>query len=128
MVLIVKETHFCYVVRFGRSIGSIAVEADVWRHRADVLTSIAAFVGISIALIGGEKRRGADNWAAIFVCLVIATIRVRIFRPPLFDIFETAPPGPVVHLVRQGPSPLSRGLRIGKDLSSKIWLMFFVDF
>src|SRR6266567_6754968 len=55
MVVIVKETLFRYVIRFGRSIESIAVEADAWRHRADVLTSIAAFVAISIALIGGEK-------------------------------------------------------------------------
>jgi len=37
MVVIVKETLFRYVVRFGRSVGSIAVEADAWRHRADVL-------------------------------------------------------------------------------------------
>src|SRR5882762_4678644 len=72
-VVAVKETLFRYVVRFGRSIESIAVEADAWRHRADVITSLAAFIGISIALIGGEKWRSADNWAAIFVCLVIAT-------------------------------------------------------
>src|SRR5256885_11419194 len=44
IVVIVEETLFRYLVRFGRSIGSIAVEADAWRHRADVLTSIAAFV------------------------------------------------------------------------------------
>src|SRR5213079_3649385 len=43
IVVIVKETLFRYVIRFGRSIESIAVEADAWRHRADVLTSIAAF-------------------------------------------------------------------------------------
>jgi cation diffusion facilitator family transporter len=60
-VVVVKETLFRYVVRFGRSIESIAVEADAWRHRADVITSVAAFVGISIALIGGEKWRSADN-------------------------------------------------------------------
>src|SRR5437867_13343063 len=61
MVVIVKETLFRYVIRFGRSIESIAVEADAWRHRADVLSSIAAFIGISIALIGGERWRSADN-------------------------------------------------------------------
>src|SRR5205085_3771502 len=87
MVVIVKETLFRYVVRFGRSIGSIAVEADAWRHRADVLTSIAAFIGISIALIGGEKWRGADNWAAILVCIVIAGVAVRLLRTALYDIF-----------------------------------------
>src|SRR5437588_10166065 len=50
MVVIVKETLFRYVMRFGRSVGSIAVEAAAWRHRADVLTSNAEFVGISIEL------------------------------------------------------------------------------
>src|SRR2546423_5459567 len=62
MVVIVQETLFRYVVRFGRSVGSIAVEADAWRHRADVLTSIVAFVGISIALIGGEKMMTGVYW------------------------------------------------------------------
>src|SRR6202171_1444239 len=99
MVVIVKETLFRYVIRFGRSIESIAVEADAWRHRADVITSIAAFVGISIALIGGEKWRGADNWAAIFVCLVIASIGVRLLRPALYDILDTAPRGAIVDRV-----------------------------
>src|SRR5205085_2602028 len=41
VVVIVKESLFRYVVRFGRSVESVAIEADAWRHRADVLTSIA---------------------------------------------------------------------------------------
>src|SRR5207253_10134091 len=101
VVVIVKETLFRYVVRFGRSIASIAVEADAWRHRADVLTSVAAFIGISIALIGGEKWRSADNWAAIFVCLVIASIGVRLLRPALYEILDTAPRGAIVDRVRE---------------------------
>src|SRR5207249_12151913 len=80
MVVIVKETLFRYVLRFGRSIESIAVEADAWRHRADVLSSIAAFVGISIALIGGERWRSADDWAALCVCVVVGSIGVRFIR------------------------------------------------
>src|SRR5437660_11588859 len=95
MVVVVKETLFRYVIRFGRSVESLAIEADAWRHRADVLSSIAAFVGISIALIGGEKWRSADNWAAIFVCLIIASIGVRLFRPALYEILDTAPAGEI---------------------------------
>jgi cation diffusion facilitator family transporter len=82
-VVVVKESLFRYVLRFGRSAESMAIESDAWRHRADVLSSIAAFIGISIALIGGEKWRGADNWAAIFFCFVIGGVGVRIISPPV---------------------------------------------
>ena len=127
MVVIVKESLFRYVMRFGRSVGSIAVEADAWRHRADVLTSLAAFIGISIALIGGEKWRSADNWAAIFVCLVIATIGVRLLGPALHDILDTAPRGEIVDLVRKAAASVPGVIEIDKCLVRKMGLEFYVD-
>jgi len=126
-VVVVKETLFRYVVRFGRAIESIAVEADAWRHRADVLTSVAAFIGISIALIGGEKWRTADNWAAIFVCLVIATFGIRLLRPALYDIIDTAPRGPIVDLVRAAAASVPGVIEIDKCLLRKMGLSFYVD-
>jgi cation diffusion facilitator family transporter len=127
MVVIVKETLFRYVIRFGRAIESIAVEADAWRHRADVLTSSAAFVGISIALIGGEKWRSADNWAAIFVCLVIASIGVRLLRPALYDLLDTAPRGAIVDRVREAAASVPGVVRIDKSFIRKMGLSFYVD-
>ncbi|PYL54871.1 MAG: cation-efflux pump [Verrucomicrobia bacterium] len=126
-VVIVKETLFRYVLRFGRSAESIAIEADAWRHRADVLSSIAAFVGISIALAGGEKWRSADNWASIFVCLVISSFGVRILRPALYDILDTAPRGAIVDLVRESASSVPGVVRIDKSLIRKMGLSFYVD-
>jgi cation diffusion facilitator family transporter len=126
-VVAVKEALFRYVVRFGRSIKSIAVEADAWRHRADVLTSVAAFIGISIALIGGEKWRSADNWAAIFVCLIIATIGVRLLGPALHDILDTAPRGEIIDLVRKAAASVPRVIEIDKCLVRKMGLDFYVD-
>src|SRR5437764_14741433 len=120
MVVIVKETLFRYVLRFGRSIESIAVEADAWRHRADVLSSIAAFVGISIALIGGEKWRGADNWASIFVCLVIAGVGVRILRPAIYEILDTAPRGEIVDRVRESAASVKGVAQIDKSFVRKM--------
>jgi cation diffusion facilitator family transporter len=114
-------------VRFGRSIESIAVEADAWRHRADVLTSVAAFIGISIALAGGEKWRSADNWAAIFVCLVIATIGVRLLRPALFEILDTAPRGEIVDLVQRAATSVAGVIEIEKCYIRKMGLDFYVD-
>ena len=57
----------------------------------DALTSIAAFIGISIALIGGEGWESADDWAALFACALIATNGWRLLSPALHEILDTAP-------------------------------------
>ena len=62
-ILIIKELLFRHVASVGESIGSIAVRSDAWHHRSDALTSAFAFVGISIALLGGPKWEAADGWA-----------------------------------------------------------------
>jgi cation diffusion facilitator family transporter len=127
LVVVVKEALFRYVIRFGRSAESIAIEADAWRHRADVFSSIAAFIGISIALIGGERWRSADNWAAIFVCLVIASVGVRLLRPALYDILDTAPRGEILDRVRDAAASVKGVVRIDKSLVRKMGLSFYVD-
>jgi divalent metal cation (Fe/Co/Zn/Cd) transporter len=43
----------------GDSIGSLAVKSDAWHHRSYAITSAFAFVGISIALLGGPGRGGS---------------------------------------------------------------------
>ena len=48
----VARTIFRAVRRAARDTGSAAVETDAWHHRADAITSAAAFIGISVALIG----------------------------------------------------------------------------
>ena len=126
-VVIVKESLFRYVLRFGRSAESMAIEADAWRHRADVISSIAAFIGISIALIGGEQWRSADNWAAIFVCFVIGGIGFRLLRPALYEILDTAPRGEIVDRVRESASSVKGVVRIDKSFIRKMGLSFYVD-
>ena len=54
LVVAIKETLFRFVSRVGHQLNSTAVQSDAWHHRADASTSAAAFIGISIALIGGK--------------------------------------------------------------------------
>jgi len=81
VVIVVKEILFRYVNRIGRHAESTAVQTDAWHHRSDALTSAAAFIGISVALIGGEGWQSADDWAALFACAVIAANGIRLLRP-----------------------------------------------
>jgi cation diffusion facilitator family transporter len=91
VVIVIKETLFRYANRIGRDVESTAVQTDAWHHRSDALTSAAAFIGISVALIGGKRWQSADDWAAIFACVVIAANGIRLLRPAFYEIMDTAP-------------------------------------
>jgi len=71
VVILLKEILFQVMSRRARQIGSNALLADAWHHRSDAVTSIAAFIGISISLLGGPGFEVADDWAALFACIVI---------------------------------------------------------
>src|SRR5262245_62791490 len=88
VAVIVKEILFRYVIQFGRNVESSAVKTDAWHHRMDAMTSIAAFIGISVALIGGEKWQSADDWAALVACALIAANGFRLARPAFYEIMD----------------------------------------
>lgn len=127
VVIVVKEILFRYVNRVGRDAESTAVQTDAWHHRSDALTSAAAFVGISIALIGGEKWRSADDWAALFACAVIGANGFRLLRPAFYEIMDTAPRGEVVDLVRDVAGKVSGVIDIDKCVVRKMGLSYYVD-
>src|SRR5947207_6782578 len=99
VVIVVKEVLFRYVNRIGRNVESTAVQTDAWHHRGDALTSAAAFIGISVALIGGEGWQSADDWAALFACAVIAANGIRLLRPAFYEIMYTAPRAKIVRAI-----------------------------
>ena len=90
-VVITKEFLFRYIIKVGISVNSVSVKNDAWHHRSDAITSGAAFVGISIALIGGTGYEEADDYAALCASLIIIYNAYRLFKPALFEIMDTAP-------------------------------------
>ena len=80
LVVAIKETLFRFVSKVGHQLSSTAVQGHAWHHRADAITSAAAFIGISIALIGDKSYELADDWAALFASAVILFNGYRIFR------------------------------------------------
>jgi cation diffusion facilitator family transporter len=127
VAVIVKEILYRYVIRFGRSVESTAVQTDAWHHRTDAITSIAAFIGISVALVGGEAWQSADDWAALFACALIGTNGYRLLRPALFEIMDTAPRGPIVDSVRNAAAAVPGVIDVEKCLIRKMGLDFYVD-
>jgi cation diffusion facilitator family transporter len=67
---------------------SSSLKADAWHHRSDAITSVAAFIGITIALILGKGYESADDWAALFAAGFIFYNSYKIFRPALGEIMD----------------------------------------
>src|SRR5262249_30263699 len=127
VVVAVKETLFRVVHRLGRHAGSTAMQTDAWHHRTDAITSIAAFIGISIALIGGPRWQSADAWAALFACFLIGWNGWRLFYPALHEVLDTAPQGEIAETVRSAARAVPGVLEIEKCRIRKMGLGFYVD-
>src|SRR5213592_1407694 len=127
VAVILKEILYRYVIRFGRQMESTAVKTDAWHHRIDAMTSIAAFIGISVALIGGEAWQSADDWAALFACALIGANGYRLLRPALFEIMDTAPRGKIVRSIRQAARSVPGVIEVEKCRARKMGLDFYVD-
>jgi len=127
VVIVVKEFLFRYVNRIGRDVESTAVQTDAWHHRSDALTSAAAFIGISVALIGGERWQSADDWAALFACAVIAANGVRLLLPAFYEIMDTAPRAKFVRSICQAARSVPGVVEVEKCRARKMGLDFYVD-
>lgn len=92
-VVITKEVLFRFLLNTGKDINSRAVETDAWHHRSDALTSVAAFIGISIALWKGPGYAAADDYAALFACVIIFFNGLRLLRGSIDDVMDAAPSG-----------------------------------
>jgi cation diffusion facilitator family transporter len=125
--IVVKELMFRFLHRAGQSIGSEAVKTDAWHHRADAITSVAAFIGISVALIGGPGYEQADGWAALVACLVIAYNGVRLFRKALDEMMDRAPPPEVEAKIRRIAGDIPDVAAIEKCRVRRSGLSLFVD-
>src|SRR5881397_1287118 len=123
----VKETLYRYVIRFGREVESTAVKTDAWHHRIDAMTSIAAFIGISVALIGGKAWQSADDWAALVACALIGWNGYRLTRPAFFEIMDTAPRGKFIRSIRETARSVPGVIEVEKCRARKMGLDFYVD-
>jgi cation diffusion facilitator family transporter len=126
-VIIIKEGMFRYVLKLGNEINSSAVKADAHHHRSDAITSVAAFIGISIALIAGKGYEGADDWAALLASGLIFYNSIQLLRPGLAEIMDAAPSSEIVDSVRLLAGEVKEVKFIEKCFVRKMGFDYFVD-
>ena len=84
----------------GEEVGSTALGIEAMHHWSDAITSAAAFVGICIALWGGKGWETADDWAALFACVLIAFNGFGMFTKALGDVMDAAAPEKLENEIR----------------------------
>ncbi len=126
-VVIVKETLFRKVAHAAQGLGSTAVKTDAWHHRSDAITSAGAFIGISIALIGGPGWEPADDWAALFTCGLIGFNGYRLLIPALHEVMDTAPAPEFAATVREIAAGVPGVADVEKCRVRKMGLEYYVD-
>jgi cation diffusion facilitator family transporter len=86
--ILLKEGLFRWVSLRATVMESRALQTEAWHHRSDALTSLAAAVGISAAVIGGPAWAQADAWAALFSCGLIIFNGVGMLRASIGDVLD----------------------------------------
>jgi len=103
------------------------VKSDAWHHRSDALTSAFAFVGISIALLGGRGWEAADGWAALCAALLILYNAWKQLRPAVLELADIAPDVSMEERVKTIAGRVPGILGLDKCFIRKMGFSFYVD-
>ncbi|HEY8403804.1 MAG TPA: cation diffusion facilitator family transporter [Flavobacteriales bacterium] len=126
-VILIKEVFYRFVSRVGKETNSTSVQADAWHHRSDAITSLAAFIGISMAIWLGEGYEAADDWAALLACIIILYNSYLIFRPALSEIMDEDVYTEIVKDIRTIATTVPGVIDTEKCYVRKLGLKYHVD-
>src|SRR6202012_313559 len=127
IVILIKEAMFRYVLKVGNEINSQAVKSDAYHHRSDAITSIAAFIGILIAILLGNGYESADDWAALIASFIILYNGIHLLRPALDEIMDAAPSNEIVGKVRELAANIASVDLVEKCFVRKMGFDYYVD-
>jgi cation diffusion facilitator family transporter len=127
LIIIFKEISFQYVNKKSNETKSTSLKADAWHHRSDAITSLMAFIGISIAIYMGKGYEAADDWAALIASLFIVYNAYLIFRPALGEIMDEHLHDDLIDQIRKSSSLINGVVGTEKCLVRKMGMNYIVD-
>lgn len=126
-IILWKEISYRVVLKKSIQTNSSSLRADAWHHRSDAITSIMAFIGISIALIFGKGYETADDWAALAASFFIIYNGYLIFRPALGEIMDEHLYDDLIDEIRQVSSNVDGILGTEKCFIRKAGTKYHID-
>ena len=126
-IILFKEASYRYVIRKSKETNSTSLKADAWHHRSDAVTSLMAFIGISIALFFGKGYETADDWAALLASLFIVYNAYLIFRPALGEIMDEHLHDDIIEEIRLQSIKVEGVIATEKCFVRKMGMLYIVD-
>ena len=127
VAVVVKEILYRFVAREAGSLRSIVLLSDAWHHRSDAITSLAAGLGIALALFGGPRLAFADDAAAMVAGAIIAWNGWRLLRPALNELMDAAPGSALISDIRAAAGAVPGVRAVEKCIVRKMGVQYFVD-
>lgn len=127
VTIILKELLYRYSNKVSVSTESTALKVDSWHHRSDSITSIFAFIGISLALYFGKGYENLDDYAALLASIVIAFNGMLLLRPSLLELIDTAPNPKILEEIRDVAMQVEGVLGTHKCLIRKLGFDYYID-
>lgn len=87
-IILYKELLYQFVNKKSKQTASTSLKADAWHHRSDAITSLAALIGIALALLLGDGYEHIDDWAALVASAIIIVNAYFVFRPALGELLD----------------------------------------
>ncbi|ARN77703.1 cation-efflux pump [Nonlabens spongiae] len=126
-IILWKEISYRIVIKKSKITNSSSLRADAWHHRSDAITSIMAFIGISIALWLGKGFETADDWAALLASLLILYNSYLIFRPALGEIMDEHRYDDLLEEIRQKSIKVDGVIATEKCYIRKTGMKYHID-
>ncbi|MBI3416178.1 MAG: cation transporter [Verrucomicrobia bacterium] len=126
-VVVIKEALFRFVHREASALESSVVRSDAWHHRSDAITSLAAAIGITVALVGGKNYAGADDVAAIVAAGIIAWNGWQLLRPAMDELMDAVPDPVIATRIREIAEAVPEVQAVEKCLVRKMGYHLLVD-
>lgn len=126
-IIIWKEISYRFVIKKSKETKSSSLKADAWHHRSDAITSMAAFIGISIALFLGNGYESADDWAALLASGFIFYNSYLIFRPALGEIMDEHLHEDLLNKIKDLSKNVEGVIDIEKCYVRKIGMKYYAD-
>lgn len=126
-IILWKEISFRIVYKKGKETHSSSLKADAWHHRSDAITSVMAFIGISVALIFGKGYENADDWAALLASFFILYNSYLIFRPALGEVMDEHLYDDLLEVIREESVKVDGVLGTEKCFIRKAGMKYHVD-
>jgi cation diffusion facilitator family transporter len=76
-----KEYLYHYNLRWGTLLNNQGIIANAWENRSDAMSSFGTFVGITAAVIGGQRWTVLDPIITVIVAVLIIRFALHILLP-----------------------------------------------